>query len=459
MSGLNLNLKSVSGPLNINAMDIFGLKAIKKQNQQLITQVKYLQQNNIAAAVSQIRTMVFPNWSSVREIDAYITFDDIYSVVSRLATSSAQIPLIAYNESTGEDLPATDPMSKFLKSLTLEEKEIMYTWLYLPGEVFMYKDALLLGPNKGKLKVEFLHPSFVTIIQEDIFPNRIIGYRYQDSRTTFTLSAEEVVYIKYFNPSTRYDERHRGMGAIKALAQRLTRLQANMSASVSQMQNGGVPSIVYDKTPGIDQDRSSGGEALNNETTVMGQHKENFARFLRNPENKGAPYFSAGEMGVLNLGLSLVELDAIAQADVDFDKICNAYSLSSVLFNNKKSSTESNVKEMRKDMYTNAIIPNVLRICDGLKKGTVNIFGEGKGIRPDLSKIPELQENMKEKATAWAALPAIVLNEMRLDMGQDESADPMADQLLIKTGYQLASDLNIDVQPIDNTANDYGAGN
>ncbi len=150
-------------------------------------------------------------------------------------------------------------------------------------------------------------------------------------------------------------------------------------------------------------------------------------------------------------------LDAIAQADVDFDKICNAYSLSSVLFNNKKSSTESNVKEMRKDMYTNAIIPNVIRMCDGIRKGTVDIFGEGKGIRPDLSKIPELQENMKEKATAWAALPAIVLNEMRYDMGMDQLDDEMADRLLIKQGYQLADDLEIEVQPIDNTANDYAA--
>ncbi len=438
-------------------MDIFGIKTLKKQNLQLMQTVKALQTFNRSQSIEQIRTMIFPSWQSVKEVEAYIIFDDVYSVVSRLATSSAQIPLVAYDEATGEDLPPSDKMQQFLSRMTMEQREIMYTWLYMAGEVFMWKDALFLGPNKGKLNIEFLHPSFMTVIQEDVFPNRIIGYRYQDTRTTFTLKAEEVIYVKYFNPTTQYNERHRGMGPIKALAQRLTRLQANMSASVSQMQNGGVPSIVYDKTPGIDADRGSGGSALNEEVSVMGQHKENFSRFLRNPENKGAPYFSAGEMGVLQLGLSLVEMDAIAQADVDFDKICNAYSLSSVLFNNKKSSTESNVKEMRKDMYTNAIIPNVIRMCDGIRKGTVDIFGEGKGIRPDLSKIPELQENMKEKATAWAALPAIVLNEMRYDMGMDQLDDEMADRLLIKQGYQLADDLEIEVQPIDNTANDYAA--
>jgi phage portal protein BeeE len=345
-------------------------------------------------------------------------------------------------------------MNQYLKTLTLEDREQMYTWLYLCGEIFMYKErALQFGPNKGKLKTYFLHPSFMTVILGAVFPNPIIGYRYQDTQTTFTLGAEEVIYIKYFNPTTRYNEKHRGMSPIKALAQRLTRMQANMSASVSQMQNGGVPSIVYDKTPGID---TRFGTSENNEVTVMGQHKDNFSRFLRNSDNKGAPYFAAGEMGVIPLGLSLVEMDALVMADVDFDKICNAFSISSVLFNNKKASTESNVKEMRKDMYSNAIIPNVLRICDGITKGTVDVFGTGKCIRPDLDDIQELQEDIKKKADGWAAMPFIVPNEMRLSLGQDALADPMADKLYAKSGYAPIDDLNIDVQPIDNTANDYG---
>ncbi len=107
-------------------------------------------------------------------------------------------------------------------------------------------------------------------------------------------------------------------------------------------------------------------------------------------------------------------------------------------------------------MYTNAIIPNVMRVCDGLKFGTIDIFGRGKGIKPDLSKISELQEDLKKKADGWAAMPAIVINEMRISLGQDASTDPMADKLLIKTGYQLSEDLDMEVDPIENTANDYG---
>lgn len=434
---------------------MFGINKLKQQNQELINTVKSLQRSNLLSSVSNFRTMIFPNWLTVKEIDAYILFDDLYSVVSRLATSAAKIPLVAYNKKTKEDLPADDKLSVFLNSMTFEEKETMYMWVFL-GECFIYKDALKLGPNKGSLKTCFLHPAFMSIEQTVNFPYTITGYRYLDTQTSFTLLPEEIIYIKYgYNPTTNFNERNRSLSPIKALAQRLTRLQANMSASVSQMQNGGVPSIVYDKTPGIDVQRGSGGSSLVEDVNIIGQRKDAFQRYLRSADNKGAPYFASGEMGVLPLGLSLVELDALTQADVDFDKICNAYSVSSTLFNNKKASTESNVKEMRKDMYSNAIIPQILRCCDAIAKGTIDVFGDGKGVRPDLSVVPELQEDMKAKADGWAALPAFIINEMRVSMGQDIVNDPMADKLLIKSGYQIVDDLSIDVPPIDNSANDY----
>jgi len=435
---------------------MFGINKLVKQNAALVETVKGLQTSNNNAILSNISAVVFPTWGVFKEVQSYQLFDDVYSVVSRLATSSAQIHLEGYNEKTDTELPETDNMQVYLKTLTLDQREILYTYLYLCGELFMYKERISLGPNKGKLTTHFLHPNFVSLIISKEFPQKVIGIKYQDTMFNFTLPIEEVIFIKYFNPSVIYTDRWRGMSPLKSLAQRLTRLQANISGTVSQLQNGGVPSIVYDKTPGIDSDRMGGGAAANNEVTVMGQHKDNFARFLRNPDNKGAPYFSAGEMGVIQLGLSNVDLDALAMADVDFDKICNAYSLSSTLFNNKHASTESNVKEMRKDMYTNAIIPNIMRVCDGIKVNTVDVFGPDKCIKPELSEIPELQQDMQAKATAWAALPSFVPNELRRAFDLEDSTDPNANELFIKTGYTMLADAGISVDPVQNTANDYG---
>lgn len=417
-------------------MDIFGIKALRKDNSQLIQAVKALQTSNINAALQHMTTLVFPTWQVYREIESYQLFDDIYSVVTRLANSAAKIPFYPVDSAGNEILngPGVDTLSK----LNYAQRIKLYTFLYLSGEVFIYKEGVQFGPNRGKIKFHFWHPNYVSLILSSGYPQEIKGYRYQDNNITFTVPAEEVIFIPNFNPTTIMLNAWRGLSPIKSLAQRLTRLQANMSASVSQMQNGGVPSIVYDKTPGI-------------EAGVMGQHKENFARFLRNSDNKGAPYFSGGELGVLQLGLSLADLDALQLADVDFDKICNAFGISSVLFNNKKASTESNVKEMRVDMYSNAIIPKVELVSDALTAG----INGGYIVKPDTDHIPELQEDMKSKADAWAALPAFVPNEMRESMKQDKSTDPNADKLYIKTGYVSMDDLNIDLQQVDNAAGDY----
>lgn len=417
-------------------MDIFGIKALRKENAQLINAVKALQTTNINAALQQMTTLVFPTWQVYREIESYQLFDDIYSVVTRLATAAAKIPFYVCDAS-GEEIEKGQAVD-ILNQLTYFKRQQLYTYLYLSGECFIYKETYQLGPNRGKMKFHFLHPNYVTLILSSGYPQEIKGYRYQDNNITFTLPYEDVIFIRRFNPTTIMLNAWRGMSPIKSLAQRLTRLQANMSASVSQMQNGGVPSIVYDKTPGL-------------EIGVMGQHKENFSRFLRNSDNKGAPYFTGGELGVLQLGLSLADLDALALADVDFDKICNAYGISSTLFNNKKASTESNVKEMRVDMYTNAVMPIVHLVTDALTDG-INM---GVYAKPDTDHIPELQEDMKMKADAWAALPSFVPNEMREAMGQDLSSDPNADKMYIKTNYVAIDDLNINVDPIDNGQGDY----
>jgi len=436
-------------------MDILGLKALRKSNENLLIHVKQLQSSNIRTQLSGMTNLIFPTWGVFREVQAYQLFDDVYSVVSRVATTAAQIPIEAYTEKDEKEIPDNAPLSMYLKSLTVEQKEELYTYLFLCGEVFMYKDRVQFGPNKNKLTTHFLHPNFVSLIISKDWPQKIVGLRYQDTSFNFTLAAEEFIFIKYFNPSVIYMDRWRGCGPLKSLSQRLTRLQANMAASVSQLQNGGVPSIVYDKTPGVDAERSSGGSGLNNEVTVMGQHKENFARFLRNPENKGAPYFTAGEMGVIPLGLSLVDMDALAAADIDFDKICNAYGISSVLFNNKKASTESNVKEMRKDMWTNAIIPNIKRVCDGITAGTKDIFGEGYCIKGNFDDIQELKEDDKKKAEVWAALPVFIPNELRKEFGQAQLTDPDANKLYVKQGYVPLDDLNINIDPIKDEG-DYG---
>jgi phage portal protein BeeE len=79
----------------------------------------------------------------------------------------------------------------------------------------------------------------------------------------------------------------------------------------------------------------------------------------------------AGDINVIPLGLSPVELALIEGEKWTFDMLCNVYKYSSVMFNNHDGNTESNVQEMRKDSYTRAVLPERIAQRDAFNRKIV----------------------------------------------------------------------------------------
>ncbi len=401
--------------------------------------------NTFFNSINNFNKQIFPTWQNQNEMDAYHTMDMVYAVVSKLATTAAMIPFYAYDKKADTDLPDSDKLVKFLETLDFEEKEKLYTYLWLSGEVFAYKNKLDFGVNAGLQKLTFLNPSCVTIILSESFPIEIVGYRYQDTKNgvMFDIQVEDMIFIKFFNPSNQITEEWRGLSPIKVLARTLTRLRAAEDATVAQLQNGGVPGIVYDKTPGLDP-------------AVIGKRRDNFGNFINKSENKGAPYFSANDLGYIALGTPLTDMEVMALQGVDFDRICNAYGVSSTLFNNKSASTESNVENMIREMYTNTIIPNVHRIEAALNKNVVPDIQTKGVIRCDVSEIDVLKKDLAKLVTALNTAWWLKGNEKREAMEYDQdTAVPELDQYIIPSSMMLIEDLSLAVAPVDNTANDY----
>jgi phage portal protein BeeE len=204
-----------------------------------------------------------------------------------------------------------------------------------------------------------------------------------------------------------------------------------MDASVAQMQNGGVPGIVYEKADYAIE--------------TLGQRKNDFAAYLKNSSNKGAPYFAAGEMGYLKMGLSLADLDVSNLSGVDFTKLCNAYKVPEILLNNQDSSTYNNMNTALKMLYTNSILPNIYLLKDAILNGITPLYNDNikRTIEIDLSDIPALQEDMKMQAEALNAMWWITPNEKRDMQDFEELDDPLMDSIIIDSGKQLLSDLGM----------------
>jgi len=429
---------------------LFGKTKVVKDLQ---NQVKALQRTNVSTAFN-VSTSIFPSWQDVENINTYVTVDDVYSIVSYLAQTAARIPMYGYEvvddiamksmkkysktsllgkhyqTKAMQDLPEQDKFVEFLNSMSYEDKVMYYTILYVTGELFLYKEVIELGPNAGKV---ILHPMkganvIVNISQE--FPQRITSYGYNDMGFDGVLSTDEVIHVKYYNPSITNGQQWRGLSPLQVLSKRLTRLNAGMDASVAQMQNGGVPGIVYEKSDFAIE--------------TLGQRKNDFASYLRNSSNKGAPYFAAGEMGYLALGLSLADMDVSDLSGVDFTKLCNAYKFPEILLNNQDSSTFNNVASAEKLLYTNSILPNIYLMRDAIIKGVIPMYaldGVKRTIEIDLSEIPALQEDMKMQADALNAMWWTTPNEKRDMMGFEELEEPLMNQIIIDAGKQLITDL------------------
>jgi HK97 family phage portal protein len=430
---------------------LFGVPKVVKDLQ---IQVKELQRMNMGMTINA-NTSIFPSWQVFQDIENYTTIDDVYSIISLLAETAARIPMYGYQivsepamksykklgqqsiqgkyyrSKAMQDLPDSDKFVNFLDSISYEDKVKYYTILYVTGELFLYKEVLELGPNKGKVNLHSLQNNNVTVIVSQDFPQKVVGYKYFDVGFDGTFTTDEIIHVKYYNPTITNGQQFRGLSPLQVLTKRITRLNAGMDASVSQVQNGGVPGIVYEKSDYAIE--------------TLGQRKNDFTHYLRNSNNKGAPYFAAGEMGYIELGLTLSDMNVAELQGIDFTKLCNAYKLPEVLLNNHKASTDNNVAWAEKRLYTNSILPNIYLFRDALIKSILPLYNDNirRTIEIDLSEIPSLQQDMKAQADALNAMWWITPNEKRDIQMFQELDEPLMNEILVDQSKMLLTDLGM----------------
>lgn len=402
----------------------------------LYPEIKAIQSMTAVRAFESASMQIYPAWSVFKEIETYRIQDDIYSVCKFLADNAAMIPIYAYDKDGG-DLPETNPITKLLTSLNFEQRFKLFLYLNVTDECFIYKEVLEFGPNAGVQSIHFLHPNLMTLSLSQNFPTTLNGYIYRDqaSGQELRFSPDEIIFIKGFNPSSDYQKQWRGLSKISVLARPLQRIKSGSDVSVAQIQNGGVPGVLYEKSNDFD-------------SVALGKRQTDFAAYVSNPENKGAPYVSLGDMGYFSFGSTLVELDLSALAAIDRKSIYNAYSVSGRLFNQDGTGSEISDDNARKGLFNNAIRPQLIQVQDALTNGLIYHFKQpGVTLRFDMSEIKELQDDILKQIQAAAAAPSFIPNEIRDLQGYDRIDDPIMNQVWMKSGYTPIDTFN-DIPPI-----------
>ena len=416
--------------------------------------------------------------------DGYQLSSAVYSIVSDIAMKAANIPLKAYEVKDDQELKKYKSLIKAqrtpenlyklhkLRTKALVEVEednplqrlidtpntevdagvfwqMVTGFRVLTGNSYLYTPTLDMGSDKGKVTELHIMPApYVLLYVSNTFPQRVLGYELIIDGVKL-LDTKEVAHLRYPNYDYTVDgQQLYGTSPLKAAAKTLKRSNYSETAALSLLENGG-PSVII-------ANKSIASDDLG--TTQIGKAKEQFKREYSGPGNKGKYKMMAGDISAIPLGMSAVDMDLIAGEQWTFDMLCNIFHVSSVMFNNHDGNTESNVKEMRRDSYTRAIIPERQAHVDMLNRRIVpgyNTKGKKYIVDMDISGIPELQPDMVAM-TGWLNTSYWVTpNEKREMQDFGKSMDPAMDQIWMANNLTTMDNAGISVDDIPSDENDF----
>ena len=286
----------------------------------------------------------------------------------------------------------------------------------LTGNRYIFGIAPETGMNKGKFKELYVLPSQNMEIHSGGIMQPVKEYTLSYNGT-YKIAADDVCHIADFNPY--YDGTGSHLYGMSPLHSGLRVLQANNEAvttGVKYLQNQMARGVLM----------SEEGD-LNEEQARM--LKEKFRQQYQGANNSGDVIITPKKLSWINFGLSTSDLSLIEQYNASIKDLCNIYSVPVQLLNNTESSTYNNMKEAKKALYQNAVIPELIKIREELNRWLTPKYGENLYIDFDFSVIPELQEEMDKVVTQMSNAWWITPNEKRAAMsyGVDEDSAFMND--------------------------------
>lgn len=293
------------------------------------------------------------------------------------------------------------------------------------GNSFVHGVILENGANAGLVNELWVMPSHYTkIVANKGFQSIVNGYQLEIGSKKVDFTAEEVLHIKYWNPDYEADGAHLyGLSPLRSATRVIQQSNDAYTAQASLLKNSGAQGIL-----------SVDPEHMNPETAS--QLEASYYNKYSGPAKKGKIIIAGAKMEWKQIGMSSVDLAILESQKYSLRDICNVYNVNSALLNDPDNKVYNNVREARRALYMEKVIPELDGIKDELNRWLVSRYNEKTNktyyLDYDLESIPALQQDMKlimeQVRDAWW----ITGNEKRLAMGYDE--DPTMDQYFIPAG-------------------------
>jgi len=374
----------------------------------------------------------------------------IYSIINLITKSATNIPFQIYEVqksndlkrykalTTGEFNSNTVLQAKMLQKkalVELEDTELHQlldrpnpaqsynSWIQeiiafgkLTGNRYIYG----IGPDTGALASKYRElyvlPSQKVEINSGGIMEPVKEYTLEYNGT-YRIAAEDICHIK--DQNLYYDGTGSHLYGMSPLKAGLRVMDANnqaLTTGVKYLQNQTARGILMSEEGDLNEVQAK-------------QLKDKFRQQYQGSNNAGDVIITPKKLSWVNFGLNASDLSLIEQYNATIKDLCNIYNVPVQLLNNTDSTTYNNMKEAKKALYQNAVIPELNKIRDELNRWLAPQYGDKIYIDFDYSAIPELQEEMEkvvgQMSQAWWITP----NEKRAAMsyGMDEENEKLND--------------------------------
>ena len=318
-----------------------------------------------------------------------------YSIIRKIAETGSDItwlPKLIEPDGTLTDIK-DGPFSEFVmqpnEDQTQKEfKEVTNTYMLTTGDVF-WKKPEIIGFATRNLRT--LPSQLIEVLTNRAAPLTPIGYKLQFDLLKEAFTLDEIIHIKYLNPSTKGIRSLRGLSPLAAAWLVLSSDNQSALAKASMMQNRGAAGFFT--TVGLD-----------NPLTPEEQLEQ---QKLLDDKIGGAKNFNSiiatkSDGKFIQLGMSPSDLEMLKFGIQDLRTLCNVYGAPSELFNDPANKTFANQKTALKAFYENAVLPLDRRLLSKYNSTVVAEWSKADNknytVVQDLSKIGALQEDEEKKA-------------------------------------------------------------
>ena len=365
----------------------------------------------------------------------------VYSIINLISKAASSVPIHVYEKVDDNQLKRYKAMTSGMMDGTIIHKanmlrkhalvELQHTDLHallerpnpaqsyaswiseivafgkLTGNRYIYGIGPDTGDNFGKYKELYVMPSQIMEVVSGGILEPIKEYRVEYNGQ-YSIPADAICHIKDFQPYYDGSGSHLyGQSPLKAGFRSMTMNNEAAVTGVKYLQNQMARGVLM----------SDEGDL--NEVQAQ-QLKDKFKSNYQSSNNAGDVIITPKKLSWMNFGLSAADLSLIEQYNASVKDLCNIFNVPVQLLNNTDSASYHNMKEAKKALYQNAVIPELLKIRDELNRWLAPKFGEKIYIDFDFSVIPELQEEMDkvvaQMSSAWWLTP----NEKRASMSYAE---------------------------------------